>query len=218
MVITQFHAYTMDRNQSVQKFTNKLLKNPVDYCIIIIINLSKRKKRGEVVNFEANGMLPSGLHEYSFDQFMAQFVDGVPTSQTRKEIANALVNFSKEIYAIGIPYEFWVDGSYVTTKTNPNDADIVVFLQVPAASVIFPIWNSLRQKYSKWLDIYFAYATSPENQRVLSPNDYQQVVNKRNYWRGQFGFDRADNPKGIVKIDCQSLLDYIKGGDIDATN
>ena len=70
----------------------------------------------------------------------------------------------------------------------------------------------------KWLDIYFAYATSPENQRVLSPGDYQQVVNKRNYWRGQFGFDRADTPKGIVKIDCQSLSDYIKGGDTDAAN
>lgn len=67
------------------------------------------------------------------------------------------------------------------------------------------------------LDIYFAYATSPENQRLLS-NDYQQVVNQRNYWRGQFGFDRADNPKGIVKINCQSLSDYIKGGDINAAN
>ena len=191
MVNTKFHAYTIVRSYSVQKFTKKLLKNPVDYYIIIIINLLIGLKRGEVVNFEANGMLPSGLHEYSFNQFMAQFVDGVPTSQTRKEIANALVNFSKEIYAIGIPYEFWVDGSYVTTKTNPNDADIVVFLQVPAASVIFPIWNSFRQKYSKWLDIYFAYATSPENQRVLSPNDYQQVVNKRNICKkihDHFGF------------------------------
>lgn len=170
------------------------------------------------MNFEANGMLPGGLHDYSFEQFLTQFVDGFPTSQRRKEIATALLAFAKEIYVFGTPYEFWIDGSYVTTKINPNDADLVIFLQAPAAAKIAPICGNLCQKYSPLLDIYFAYATSPENQSVLSPNDYQEVVNKRNYWRGQFGFDRADNPKGIVKIDCQSLLDYIKGGEIDGAN
>ena len=81
-----------------------------------------------------------------------------------------------------------------------------------------PIRDTIHKKYSPFLDIYFAYATSPENQAALSSKDFNTVVNQRNYWRGQFGFDRADNSKGIVKIDCQSLLDYIKGGDIDAAN
>ena len=218
MVNTKFHAYTIVRSYSVQKFTNNLLKNPVDYCIIIIINLLMGMKRGEVVDFESNGMLPGGLHDYTFSQFLEQFVDGVPTSQTRKNISKALVDFSKEIFAYGIPHEFWIDGSFVTTKTNPNDADVVLFLQVPAASQIMPIRDAIHQKYSPLLDIYFAYAASPENQALLTSKDFNTVVNQRNYWRGQFGFDRADNPKGIVKIDCQSLLDYIKGGDIDAAN
>ena len=177
-----------------------------------------KTKRGNVVDFETNGMLPGGLHEYSFEQFMRQFVDGFPASQRRKEISKTLVAFAKEIYTFGIPYEFWIDGSYVTTKVNPNDADVVIFLQVPAANRLFPIYDSIRQKYYPWLDIYFAYAASPENQKVLSPKDYQTVINQRNYWRGQFGFDRSDNPKGVVKIDCQSLLDYIKGGDSDGAN
>ncbi len=167
------------------------------------------------MEFDANGMLPGGLHEYTFEQFLIQFVDGFPTSQRRKEIAKALVDFAREIYTYGTPYEFWIDGSYVTTKINPNDADIVVFLQVPSITNILPLRDKIRKKYLPDLDVYFAYATSPENQAVLKPNAYYNAITMRNYWRGQFGFDRADNPKGIVKIDCESLLNYLKGGDIN---
>ena len=166
-------------------------------------------KWGDTLDFESSGMLPSGLHKYSFEQFLIQFVNGFPTSQRRKEISEAIVAFVKELFSFGIPYEFWIDGSYATTKVNPNDADIVVFLQASVANSIFPISDYFRQKFSD-LDIYFAYATSPENQSKLTPYDYQKAVNMRNYWRGQFGFDRADNPKGIIKIDCESLSNYIK--------
>lgn len=170
------------------------------------------------MEFETNGMLPGGVHEYSLEQFLTQFVDGFPTSQRREEISKAILAFIKELCTFGIPYEFWIDGSYVTTKINPNDADIVVFLQYSDIIKITSAGANFRQKYSSLLDIYLAYAASPENQRLLSPKDYQDVVNNRNYWRGQFGYDRADKPKGIVKIGPQSLSNYINGGEIDVAN
>ena len=190
---------------------------------MIVVELQQNKylttrNWGDVVDFEANGMLPGGLHEYSFEQFLQQFVDGFPTSQRRKEIATALCTFAKEIFTYGIPFEFWIDGSYVTTKINPNDADVVLFLQYSTLSKIYHVVNSIRAKYYPLLDVYFSCAASPENQQVLSPKDFLDVVNDRNYWRGQFGFDRADRSKGIVKIDCQSLSNYITGGDIDGAN
>lgn len=174
--------------------------------------LSKRKKQwGEEVTFEANGMLPAGFHDCSVQEFIATFVDNFPTSQRRRIIMEALWDFSREVYNVGIPGEFWVDGSFVTAKVNPNDANLVLFLQIPNMNVLGPQLMAFRQKYKDTLDIYFAYAASPENQQYANPKDYQQFVNQRNYWRGQFGFDRADSPKGIVRISSDSIAEYLKG-------
>lgn len=163
------------------------------------------------MDFEANGMLPAGLHKCSVDDFIVTFVDNFPTSQRRKLIVDALWEFSKEVFAEGIPYEFWIDGSFVTTKVNPNDADIVLFLQIPNMNVLGKQLTAFRQKYAGILDVYFAYAASPENQKQVGVADFQQIVNNRNYWRGQFGFDRVDCPKGIVSISCDSIIEYLKG-------
>lgn len=163
------------------------------------------------MTFEADGMLAAGFHDCDVDQFIETFVNGFPTSQRRSVIANALFDFSKEVFSVGIPAEFWIDGSYVTTKINPNDADLVLFLQIEHMNILNTLTQAFRQKYQGVLDIYFAYAASPENQQKCSPIDYQQIVNQRNYWRGQFGFDRTDTPKGIVRLDCTSISDYLKG-------
>lgn len=163
------------------------------------------------MTFEANGVLAAGFHDCTYDEFYVTFVDEFATSQRRKLIADTLLAFSKDVFAIGIPCEFWVDGSYATTKVNPNDADIILFFQYQHMKVIEPLWSTFRQKYNGILDVYFWYAKSPENEKIVSPADYGQIVNTRNYWRGQFGFDREDNPKGIIRIDCKSIEEKLKG-------
>lgn len=156
-------------------------------------------------------MLPAGFHDCTVEEFISTFVDGFPTSQRRGVIVNALWDFAREVCDVGTPCEFWVDGSFVTSKINPNDADIVVFLQIPHMNVLGKQTQLFREKYKNELDIYFAYATSPENQQLAAPAEYGQFINNRNYWRGQFGFDRVDSPKGIVRISCDSLAMYLKG-------
>lgn len=202
-------------------YTNYIRKNKIYILIIefpctIMYHLDRlfskrREKWGEKVNFEANGMLPAGLHDCSVEDFIAVFVDNFPTSQRRKIIVDTLWDFAQDVFAIGIPCEFWVDGSFVTTKVNPNDADLVLFMQIPNMNILGPQLAAFRQKYAGVLDIYFAYAVSSENQQQANPADYQKFVNNRNYWRGQFGFDRTDSPKGIVRISCNSITEYLKG-------
>lgn len=155
-------------------------------------------------------MLSAGLHDCSVEEFVAFFVDNFPTSQSRGLIVESLWNFAKEVFSVGTPCEFWVDGSFVTTKINPNDADIVLFLQIPDMYILGPQHQMFRKKYAGVLDIYFSCATSPENHRQ-DPRNYPTFVNNRNYWRGQFGFDRRDSPKGIVRISCDSITEYLKG-------
>ena len=186
----------------------------IPYGIRYYLYSSSSKNRepwGGKVNFGTNGMLPAGFHDCTADEFITTFVDGFPTSQRRSLIVDALWNFAAEVLTVGIPYEFWVDGSFVTTKVNPNDADLVLFLQIPHMNILGPRVTAFRQKYAGLLDIYFAYAASPDNGKQTNPHDYSKIVNDRNYWRGQFGFDRTDTPKGIVRISCESITEYLKG-------
>ncbi len=163
------------------------------------------------MEFEANGALAAGFHDCTYSEFREAFVVDFPTSQRRLLIAENLLDFSKEVFSVGIPVEFWVDGSYATRKINPNDADIVLFFLAQDLYALAPRWTALRRKYNGILDTYYACAVCPENERMLNPLDYEQIVNNRNYWRGQFGFDRKDNPKGIIRLDCKSIVEELRG-------
>lgn len=90
--------------------------------------------------FETNGVLPAGFHDYTYDEFCKTFVEDFPTSQRRRMIAEALLEFSREVFAIGVPCEFWIDGSYATAKVNPNDADIILFFQYQHMVQLQPLW------------------------------------------------------------------------------
>lgn len=216
MVNVRFIVHLIDYTNNINAAKIKIYILIIEFFRVMMYHLGgllskRRKKWGEKVDFEANGMLPAGFHDCSVQEFITAFVDNFPTSQRRKIIVDALWDFAREVYNVGTPCEFWVDGSFVTTKINPNDADLVLFLQIPNMNVLGTQLMAFRQKYKDTLDIYFAYATSPENQQHANPKDYQQFVNNRNYWRGQFGFDRADSPKGIVRISCDSIAEHLKG-------
>ncbi len=164
------------------------------------------------MDFDSSGKLPAGIHDCSAEEFEELFVEQFPTSQSRRPIFCSLITFIQELFQTGIPDEIWIDGSYATSKINPNDADVVVFLHYPHFSKLSLQRNLLRQKYCPTLDLYFAVAASEQSQNMLSVNDFNQVQNYRNYWRGQFGFDREDNPKGIIRLLPESLQKYTGRG------
>ena len=160
------------------------------------------------MDFDANGMLPAGIHTYDMYSFQERFVVAFPASQTRPVIFGCLERFISAIFALCDPDEFWVDGSFATTKINPNDADLIIFVDYADFIKIAPVWNQIRCQYP-YLDMYIACAVNEKTKKLLTATDYNQAVNQRNYWRGQFGFDRQDNPKGIIKLNCHSVREYI---------
>ena len=162
------------------------------------------------MDFNENGLLQAGFHDCLYSDFWVTFVDGFPTSQMRRTIADAILDFSEELFSLAEPYEFWIDGSYATSKVNPNDADIVIFLQYNDYVNHYNRLEILQRKYCNTLDFYYAPAVSKENEKLLNPVDYQDVINNRNYWRGQFGYDREDRPKGIIRVSCESIKEYLR--------
>jgi hypothetical protein len=96
----------------------------------------------------------------------------------------------------GLPFEVWVDGSFMTDKPSPNDID-VVFIYEPHdmellrnnaefMRVLPNNFNEIRTKHDM-CDIYIAM-------RGLPSEEYREL----------FGSSRAGKPKGIAVITVTS--------------
>ena len=149
-------------------------------------------------HLNSDGFLDAGFHNMNLAEFRSEFINCFPSSKTRDTIFTDFYRWCHDLVSHYHVYEIWVDGSFVTSKINPNDVDCVVFFYSDGYLDAAPKWNVINNIPT--IDAYFTLAICPENESVVSPAEYHQFVNNRNYWRGQFGFDRSDHPKGIVAI------------------
>lgn len=163
------------------------------------------------MDFNERGLIEPGIHSMDMTEFYDTFVAQFTTSQRRQIIFNNLIDFIKSISHSYKVYEIWIDGSYVTQKINPNDVDIVIFFPLEDFIQVSKVWSSLRNAIN--IDSYSAVAVTEETLNKLSPSDQNKAHNNRNYWKGQFGFDRQDQPKGIINIKWEKIEQYIEGGE-----
>lgn len=160
------------------------------------------------MQFDANGNLNAGIHDYEIDRFFEDFVNGFPTSQTRAIIFDSLISALRIMHSTCCPNELWIDGSYATQKVNPNDVDIVAFFDYDIIENHSDGMNQIRA--ISLIDFYISHSISDKNRGHFSVGDFATITNQRNYWRGQFGFDRDDQPKGIIRLNTQTLGEYIE--------
>lgn len=159
-----------------------------------------------MLELNEDGYLPAGIHRYAYQDFYEQFVGGFKTSQTRNDIYNKAFSWLKRMAKIFPPVELWVNGSYVTGKVNPNDLDMVIFFDFSHITDqrIFHQLNQARDDCQRYrCDVYFA--------SIVNKFSHVDHVNFRNYWRGQFGFDSMDVPKGIIVLDWLQVHEHIRG-------
>ncbi len=151
-----------------------------------------------------NEYLEPGLHVYTFNGLVEDFVAAFSASHTRKEIIEDFRSFFISLKNQGyVLFEIWVDGSYVSSKVNPNDMDIVIFLSYDSSVRARSDWGNICLTSGK-IDPYYEIWIEDAKQHMLQ-DEIWKLTNRRNYWKGQFGFDRNDNPKGIIKIDPNSI-------------
>lgn len=165
------------------------------------------------MEFTKDGVLEPGLHRIDFSEFEEFFVNGFDTSQTRKAIYESFIAWLQDAVSKYKILEIWIDGSFVTQKINPNDVDLVVYVHAQDFIEVANNWSSIRNK--PLIDAYYALAICEESEKIVPPKDYNTWVNQRNYWRGQFGYDRNDTPKGFIVLDCNELEDTkVERGDV----
>jgi len=142
---------------------------------------------------EEESILDPGLHDFDLSEIGNHFLSGFSGSKTRKQLIDGLKAFIAQLTNIGIPIEIWIDGSFTTKKENPNDIDLVLFSPAsilnalpPDKQLLFKVLidrPTIRNKFG--CDVLFC----PSEHSVL-----------RSYWRGWYGFDRNEKPKGIARV------------------
>lgn len=163
-----------------------------------------------MVNFNQEGLLVPGIHPYNIIDLRSQFVAGFPYSSSRALIWERFLSFVEIIvntFGEYSPLEAWIDGSFVTDKEEPNDIDIVFHFSLASWNQyngdIGDIWEDIRNigLTSFMTDSYWAVQVNNETE------NYSNVVNMRNYWRGQFGFDRGNRPKGFLAVSMNDIIE-----------
>lgn len=136
-------------------------------------------------------LLAPGLHPMDEAQLESQFVVPFNGSATRPTLVAGLRTYLNALRRAGVNFEVWLDGSFTTHKVDPNDVDLVVFADPDELNRLSPtlqtylrgLFDRASAKRQFGCDVLF----SPSND-----------LNMRSYWRGWYGFDRLEHPKGIA--------------------
>lgn len=152
--------------------------------------------------FNAHGYLEPGFHKWTVAELKTKLVDSFPHSTTRANIYAGFSRLRHEISSLIQGGEQIIDGSYCTEKVDPNDIDAVTFLDLetinalshPDQSALADLFAGPNSKGSFSTDSYFVWSVP------ITHPAYQEYLASRRYWMGQFGFDRLENPKGMLLI------------------
>jgi hypothetical protein len=129
--------------------------------------------------FDANGNLPAGIHRCSIHDVIARFGNGSPERQVETAELIDFVTWARRASIARL----LVDGSYITTKADPNDVDVVILpgSGYPGTS------GAVGTQVGQWPFLHVQVAADQA--------DLDQWIHV------DFGTDRNGNPKGIVEIE-----------------
>lgn len=138
-------------------------------------------------------LLAPGVHDVEENDLDNHFLSTFPTTTTRIALILGLKQYLQALRKVGLSFEVWIDGSFTTDKIDPSDVDLVVFgsmieinsLPEARKQYLASLVDRVNIKQALGCDVLFAVA---EDQDL------------RSYWRGWYGYDRDEQPKGIARI------------------
>lgn len=87
-----------------------------------------RKVTMPIPDLNENGFLPEGIHEASLEEVRERFGRFQRTDR-RSDLFTRLSHYLAEVRTSGFVIAVIVDGSYVTTKDEPSDIDLILVLR-----------------------------------------------------------------------------------------
>jgi hypothetical protein len=122
-----------------------------------------------IPDLDENGLLPPGIHECDFEELKDRF-GKFQQSDRRPTLCAKLGAFLEEARSSGLIAAVVVDGSFVTSKSDPGDIDLVVVLaaghdfQATLRPADYNLLSKKRVKAIHGFDVFIARAGSPEFQ------------------------------------------------------
>lgn len=148
-------------------------------------------------------LFPAELRPFTVAELRALCVDGFPLSDTRDVIMSCLEHVCSILAQAGIVGDLWVDGSFLTQKIDPEDADVVLVVrsefldaatteQREAVDWFADEFGELK----RWLRCHcYPLVMYPDGHAMFWSSTYRHA-----YWLRQWGFSRANVLKGIAVV------------------
>jgi hypothetical protein len=136
----------------------------------------------------------AGIHLQTLEQIESIAVKPFP-ADTRRQLVWQRFNLLYANVAAFVPHcEWWLDGSFLTAKSSPDDMDAVLFIE-PA------VINNLSQQHYDSLSLLL---DRPAMKLQYLTDIYVDPANdqrRRDYWRKIFGIGHDSvSAKGIVSV------------------
>jgi len=142
-------------------------------------------------------LLPSGFHEHDDESLRLLCVDAFPNSERRGMLYCNYIQLMSDVRSINKQFkcfdEIWVDGSFTTEKPEPDDIDMLLVIDYDRLNLLPTMFQP---QVEKLLNRSFIKHNYNIDLLLLGSG----LEEDRMHWRGVFGYDREDTPKGIVRI------------------
>lgn len=142
---------------------------------------------------EYPALLKAGMHNMTLSELKSVFVDPFENVERRAALLDRFEAFVSRLNDVSINMEVWIDGSFVTIKDYPGDIDLVVVCNQNEV-------NGLSVDKKLILDELFIDQKTTKLRYECDAYFILDNINDKSYWRGLFGFDRNEKPKGIARI------------------
>lgn len=153
-------------------------------------------------------LLSPGLHPKTVAELRQLCVERFPLSVSRGAIMGGVEAVVGQLIAVGLVGEIWINGSFLTEKIDPDDADMVFCVRADSYDDGTAAQRAALDWFSgngpKILHRCHSFVTFDfPAEHIL----YESSLNWRQYWRTQFGISRVGQDKGIAVIHlCHGAL------------
>ena len=156
-----------------------------------------------IPEFDSGGVLPSGRFPATVVEVEHRFVSTFPASHTRRSIYDGWRQRREELFdLVEVEYE-WVDGSFVTSKSEPSDLDVVTFVTAVRMAALRAVDQARVGEltlgaYSQVTFGCHSFLTVvPDESQSAEYNSYLLV---RGYWDKWWTSDRNVTSKGYLEV------------------
>lgn len=153
--------------------------------------------------FENDGFLPEGVHDCDAAEFRTAMVDAFPRSTSRPPLFEYWELHRRALGDLLPVQEQWINGSYVTSKVEPGDVDIVTLFEGSAFDALpdhtkLLVRTLLLGKYTRhfWRCDSYPIPTYPPGHPNKVIEDQQRA-----YWESAWARStRAAAGKGYLRV------------------